>query len=77
MIVRDPDTPHPLSARSPLRQYFVRKFRFSAQLMVSYFNLMIASDLCFPVTPVDVWHPPRLMALGSRCTGLPIASLTR
>ena len=48
--------------------------------MVSYFNLMIASDLCFATTPVDAWHENDLMALGlialglmalgSRCTDL-------
>ena len=43
--------------------------------MVSYFDLMIASDLCFATTPVDAWHEHDLMALGltalgSRCIGL-------
>jgi hypothetical protein len=38
--------------------------------MVSYFNLMIASDLCFATIPVDAWHEHDLMALGSRCTDL-------
>ena len=43
--------------------------------MVSYFDLMIASDLCFATTPVDAWHEHDLMdrglmALGSRCTDL-------
>ena len=75
MRVHDSVTPHPLSARCPLRRYFVRKFRVSAELMVSYFNLMIASDLCFATTPVDAWHEHDLMALdlmalGSRCTDL-------
>ena len=27
--------------------------------MVSYFNLMIATDLCFAITPVDARHRPR------------------
>jgi hypothetical protein len=43
MRVRDSVTPHPLSARRPLRWYFVRRFRFSAELMVSYFYLMIGA----------------------------------
>jgi hypothetical protein len=43
--------------------------------MVSYFYLMIASDLCFATTPVDAWHEHDLIALGlmtlgSRCTDL-------
>jgi hypothetical protein len=75
MRVRYLDAQHLRSARCPLRWYFVRKFRFSAELMVSYFNLMIASDLCFATTPVDAWHEHDLialglMALGSRCTDL-------
>ena len=73
MRVRDLATQHPLSARRPFGGYFGRKFRFSEELMVSYFNLMIASDLCFATTPVDAWHEHDLMALGSRCTGLPLA----
>jgi hypothetical protein len=50
MRVRQFATQHPLSARFPLRRYFVRKFKFSGELMVSYFNLMIATDLCFAIT---------------------------
>ncbi len=59
MRVREPVTPHPLSARCPLTRYFVRKFGFSAELMVSYFYLMIASDLCFATTVVDARRRPR------------------
>ena len=75
MRVRYLAAQHLRSARCPLRRYFVRKFRFSAELMVSYFDLMIASDLCFATTPVDAWHEHDLMALGlmalgSRCTDL-------
>ena len=43
MRVHDSVTPHPLSARCPLRWYFVEKFTFSAELMVSYFYLMIGA----------------------------------
>ena len=32
--------------------------------MISYFNLMIATDRCFAITPVDAWHEHDLMALG-------------
>ena len=59
MRVRHLATQHPRSARCPLQRYFVRRFRFSGELMVSYFNLMIASDLCFAITPVDARHRPR------------------
>ena len=64
MRVRYLAAQHLRSARCPLHRYFVRKFRFPAELMVSYFNLMIASDLCFATTPVDAWHEHDLMALG-------------
>ena len=37
-------THHPFSACCPLRPYFVRKFKISGELMVSYFNLMIAAS---------------------------------
>jgi hypothetical protein len=53
MRVRHLATQHPRSARCPLQRYFVRRFRFSVELMVSYFYLMIASDLRFALTPVD------------------------
>ena len=66
MRVRDSVTPHPLSARRPLRRYFGRKFRFSAELMVSYFHLMIASNLCFAITPVDA-RPSAHSAQACRC----------
>ena len=56
MRVRHFATQHPLSACCPLRRYFVRKFKISGELMVSYFNLMIATDLCFAITPVDERH---------------------
>src|SRR5260370_2787104 len=57
MRVHDSVTPHPLSARCPLRWYFVGKFRFSAELMVSYFYLMIASDPCFAnLGPSLLWN---------------------
>jgi hypothetical protein len=50
MRVRDPVAPHPLYAHTPLRWYFVGKFKFSAELMVSYFYLMIVSDPCLATT---------------------------
>jgi hypothetical protein len=37
--------------------------------MVSYFNLMIATDLCFAITPVDARHRPR--PYGPRLTRAP------
>jgi hypothetical protein len=52
MRVRHLATQHPRSTRCPLQRYFVRRLRFSGELMVSYFNLMIATDLCFAITPV-------------------------
>jgi len=66
MRVHDSVTSHPLSARCPLRWYFVGKFTFSAELMVSYFYLMIASDPCFAnLGPSLLWNSTmvaRLMA---------------
>jgi hypothetical protein len=59
MRVRHLATQHPRSARCPLQRYFVRRFRFSAELMVSYFYLMIASDLCFATLPVHARHRSR------------------
>ena len=50
MRVRDPVAPHPLYAHTPLRWYFVGKLKFSAELMVSYFYLMIVSDPCLATT---------------------------
>ena len=55
----------------------MRKFRVSAELMVSYFNLMIASDLCFATTPVDAWHEHDLMALGLMALGSRSTDLDR
>jgi len=76
MRMHDSITPHPLSASCPLQWYFVGKFKFSAELMVSYFYLVIAADLCFPTTPSMHGTDHDLMALDSRCTGLPIALLS-
>ena len=45
--------------------------------MVSYFNLMIASDLCFATTPVDAWHEHDLMALGLMALGSRSTDLDR
>ena len=57
MRVHGSVTPHPLSARCPLQWYFVEKFTFSAELMVSYFYLMIASDPCFAnLGPSLLWN---------------------
>ncbi len=64
MRVRQFATQHPLSARFPLRRYFVRKFKFSAELMVSYFHLMIASNLPFDPQASVAGRIRRIGALG-------------
>ncbi len=61
-------TPHPLSACCPLRRYFVRKFRFSAQLMVSYFYLIIGCDLVSASTAVEVATSPIALRLSANGT---------
>jgi hypothetical protein len=73
MRVRHFATQHPFSARCPLHRYFVRKFKFSGELMVSYFNLMIATGVFLRQHQSTRGTDHDLMALDSRCIDLPLA----
>jgi len=82
--VHDSVTPHPLSASCPLRWYFVGKFEFSAELIVSYSYLMIGATSSR--NTISLWCafasgkpvPPRPVYWIASCIGVePFLSLHR